>query len=118
MLAGQKPAGERAPHQDGELLVDGDGNEFVLRFARLQRVVNLLRHEGDAAVPARHLHCLHRVPAGPVRTADVAHLARAHEAIERLHRLLERGKAVPLMYLIKVDDVGAQPLEARLALAD
>ena len=83
------------------------GNEFVFGFARLQRIVNLLRHERDAAIAARDLHRFHHVPAGPVRAADVAHLARAHETVERLHRLLERGQAVPLMHLIKVDDVGA-----------
>ena len=94
------------------------GNELVFGFARLQRVVNLLRHEGDAAVAARDLHRLHHVPAGIVRAADVAHLAGAHEAVERLHRLFERRQAVPLMHLIEVDDVGAQALEARLAFAD
>src|ERR1700722_16822484 len=118
MLAGQKAAGDRAPHEDSELLIEGDGNEFVFGLARLERVMKRLRHEWDAAVAARDLHRLHHVPAGPVRTADVAHLARAHETVERLHRLLERSQAVPLMHLIEIDDIGAQTLEARLACAN
>ena len=58
------------------------------------------------------------MPAGVVGAADVAHLARAHEVVERLHRFLERRQAVPLMDLVEVDDVGAQALQARLAGAD
>src|ERR1700722_13400086 len=66
MLAGQQSSCDRTPNEDSELLVEGDGKEFVFGFARLQRVVNLLRYEGYAAVAARDLHRLHHVPAGPV----------------------------------------------------
>ena len=118
VLARQQAAGERAPHQHAELLVDRDRDQLVFGLARLQRVVDLLRHERDAAFAARDLERLHHVPAGEVGAADVAHLARAHERVERLERLLERRQPVPLVDLIEVDDVGAQPLEARFAGAD
>src|ERR1700734_2125226 len=118
MLAAEEPTGDRAPHKNAKLLIDGDGNELVFGLARLQRVVDLLRHERHAAVAARDLHRLHHVPAGVVRAADVTHLAGAHETVERLHRLFERGQAVPLMHLVEVDETGAETPEARLAFAD
>src|SRR6185437_15788128 len=55
---------------------------------------------------------------GPVRAADVTHFPRAHERVERLHRLLKGRQAVPLMDLIEVDDIGPEALQARLAFAD
>ena len=68
-----------------------------------------LEHQRDTAVATRDLHRLHHVPAGPVRAADVAHLAlfAAHEAVQRLHThththtLLERRQTIPLMHLIE-----------------
>ena len=38
--------------------------------------------------------------------------------VERVQRLLERRLAVPLVELVEVDPVGAEPLEARLAGGD
>src|SRR5580698_10931187 len=84
MFARKQASRDRAPDEDSELLIERDGKEFVFGFARLERVVNLLRHEGYAAIATRDLHRLHHVPARPVGTADVAHLARAHETVERL----------------------------------
>ena len=49
VLAGQQPAGQRAPDQDADALVDGDRHQLVLGLARLERVVDLL---ADKALPA------------------------------------------------------------------
>ena len=51
-----------------------------------------------------------------LEAADVAHLARADEGVERLQRLLQRREPVPLVRLVEVDVVRAQAPEARLAL--
>src|SRR4051812_9500543 len=45
VLAGEQPAGDRAPDQNAEALVDRDRHELVLSLARLKRVVDLLADE-------------------------------------------------------------------------
>jgi hypothetical protein len=55
------------------------------------------------------------MPAGKVRQADIADLARPDEAVESLKGFFERSLAVPLVQLIEIDTVGAKPLEACLA---
>ena len=56
--------------------------------------------------------------AGIVRAADVAHLAGAHEIVERAHRLVDRRARVEGVHLVEVDDVGLQAAEAFFAGAD
>ena len=51
---------------------------------------------------------------GEIRAADVAHLAGAHEIVERAQRLLDRGERVGPVDLVEVEPVGLQPLQARL----
>ena len=42
---------------------------------------------------------------------DVAGLPRAHDVVQRLHRLLDRRVRVPAVDLVEVDVVGAQPAQ-------
>src|SRR5262249_10183864 len=48
------------------------------------------------------------------RAAEEAHLALSHQIIERAQGFLDRGLRVRAMQLVKVDPIGAQPLQARL----
>src|SRR5262249_52374667 len=118
MLAGEETAGERAPHQDAEALVERDRYQLVFRLARLQRVVDLLAYEALAMLALADAERLHEMPAGIVRAADIADEAAPDQAVEGFQRFLQRRLAVPLMDLVEIDDVGAQPLQARLAGAD
>src|SRR5262249_26078998 len=49
-----------------------------------------------------------------IRAAQEAHLALPHQIIERAQRFLDRGLRVRAMQLVKVDPIGAQPLQTRL----
>ena len=53
VLAGQQAAGQRAPDQHAEALVDGQRHQLVLGLAGLQRVVDLLADEAGQARRAR-----------------------------------------------------------------
>ncbi len=118
VLARHQAAGQRAPHEDADALVDRDRHQLVLRVARLERVEDLLGHEALVAVPVGHGERLHQLPAAVVRRAHVADLAVAQERVERLQRLVERRLAVPLVHLVEVDVVGPEPPQARLARGD
>ena len=58
-------------------------DELVLGLPRLERVVDLLRHEPREAVPVGDAERLHQVPGRPVRDADVADLPGPDQRIER-----------------------------------
>ena len=52
--------------------------------------------------------------AAQFETPDVAHQPLAHQLVERLDRLLDRGDRVGAVDLVEVDMVELQPLQARL----
>ena len=47
-----------------------------------------------------------------VAAADLEHLARAHQLVERAERLLERRRRVGKVQLVQVDAVGAEAAQA------
>src|SRR5262249_57701456 len=49
-----------------------------------------------------------------IRAAGEAPVALPHQIIERAQRFLDRGLWVRAMQLVKVDPIGAQPLQTRL----
>ena len=118
VLARQQAAGQRAPDQQPEALVDRGRDDLVLGLARLQRVVDLVGDERLVVVDAGDAERLGHLPARVVRAADVADLAVPHERVERAQRLLERRLAVPLVDLVEVDPVRAEPAQAVLAGLD
>ena len=118
VFAGEQAAGEWAPDEHAEPLVNCRGHELVLGLTCLQRVVDLLTDKALVAAAGAYPEGLQELPAGVVRAADVADLAGTDEAVERLERFLERGLAIPLVHLIEVDVVGAEPAQARLARLD
>ncbi len=115
VLTGQQAAGQRAPDQNAQALVDRQRDQLVLGLAGLQRVVDLLADELRQAQPLGRAQCLHQLPRGVVGGADVTDLARGDQPVQRVQRLLKRGLAVPLVHLVKVDVVGAQAAQAGLA---
>ena len=60
-LARQQPAGQRAPDQDADTLVERERDQLVLGVARLQRVVDLLADERwqalRSAMPSAFISC-------------------------------------------------------------
>src|SRR5690606_12762727 len=118
LLAGEQAAGERAPDQDADLLVEAERYQFVFGFARVQGVVDLLRDEALLVAGVGDPERLHQVPGGVVGAAHIAHLTLADQGVERFHRLLERRLPVPFVHLVEIDDVGFQALKALLAFAD
>src|SRR6185312_13134526 len=118
VLAGEQPAGERTPDQDTEPLVEAGRNELVFRFARLQRVIDLLADEARLVPCIGYGHRIHDVPAGIVGAADIAHLAGTLQRIQRIDRLLDRRLAVPFMDLVEIDGLAPQTLQAFFARLD
>jgi hypothetical protein len=90
----------------------------VLGFPRLERVVDLLRHEPGKPIPVGDAERLHQVPGRPVRDADVADLPGLDQRVERREGLLERGPSVPAVHLQEVDVVGPEPPQAALTARD
>jgi O-acetylserine/cysteine efflux transporter len=118
VLAGQQPAGQRAPDQDAEPLVDGERDQLVLGLAGLQGVVDLLADKTPQAKAVGGAQRLHQLPRGVVGGADVPHLARPDEVVQSVQRLVQRGPAVPLVHLVQVDVISAQAAQAGLAAGD
>ncbi len=85
---------------------------------RLERVVDLLGREPLVAAAVGHRERLHQLPAGVVRRRQVAHLPRRDQRVERGQGLLEPGLPVPLVHVVDVDVVGAEPAQAGLAAGD
>ena len=56
------------------------------------------------------------MPAGEVGTGDVADFAGVDEGVERIQRLLDGREAVEAVHVVDVNVVGAQSLEAGVAL--
>ena len=73
-----------------------------------QIVVGLNRTvAGQPALIARPQR-LHQPPGGIVATADIAHFALPHQAIQRLQRLVDWGFCVIRMCLVQVDGIALQ----------
>ena len=107
-LAGEPAPAERAPDHRADALVERQRHQLPFVIAAEQRVIGLVRDVARKAVALRDRERLHQVPAGEVRAADVADLARAHQLVERGQRLLDRRVGVEAVQLEEVDVVGAE----------
>ena len=117
-FAGEKSAGKRAPDQEPEPLILDQRNRLALELASSQRIVRLRAPEALEMLLPRHRQRLHQLPGGQIRAADVAHLAGAHEIVERAQRVFDVRQRVGAVNLIEVDVVGAEPLQARFDRLD
>src|SRR5262245_44373291 len=112
VLTAQEPAGEWTPHHYTDARIRAERHELVLEIAADKRVVNLRCSELAPAMSALHADCLRGEPGRPIRKADVAYLAVAHQILERFDRLLDRGQHVDLVHQVDIDVVGAKTREA------
>ena len=80
--------------------------------------MDLLADEPAEASPLSDAERLHQLLASVVGAADVADLARADQVVEGGQGLVKGRLAVPLMHLVQVDAVSAQPPQAGLTFAD
>ena len=83
-----------------------------------ERILDLQRDERRPRLPlGQHLGLRH-LPRRRVGYADVAHLAGAHQVVERAHRLVDRRELVPGVHPVEVDVVGLQAAQRLLARGD
>ena len=113
-LAGQEAFAQRSPDQRADVLIERQRHQFVLRLAGLRRVVDLLADRLDHAMRLGLAERLHHLPAGVVGRAPIAYLAAGDQMMHRLERLLDGSDAIPVVQLVEVDVIGAQPLETGL----
>ena len=112
-VAGEKAARERAPRDHADALRAHERHHLALFLAIDQVVVVLHRRRSASAVPIGEIaSTLRELPRVHGRRADVARLARAHDVVERLERLLDRRLRVEAMDLVEVDVVDAEPAQA------
>src|SRR6185369_669718 len=115
---GQHAARERKVVRHADAVLDAERLETLFDVAVQQVVVVLRRDELREAVLLRREMRLAQLPREQVGRADVAHLAGAHQVVQRPQRLLDRRAAVGPVQLVQVDVVGFQALQAGLAGAD
>ena len=84
------------------------------QYGRISRLHAAVEHVPAVLhdVDAPHGHARLDLLELEVREADESDLAFAHDVVERLHRLLERGQAVGPVHEVDVDVVGAEVLQA------
>ena len=104
--AGQQPEGERPVRHDPDALLLAVREDLALHPA-IEHVPAVLRD-----VDATDAHAGFDVCLLEVRHTDEAGLARLHDVVERLHRLLERRLAIGPVHDVDVDVVGTELLEA------
>src|SRR3954447_5843313 len=106
-VAGKEAAGERAPGQHGDPLIDALRDHLPLLLAVDEVVVVLHGHEARGRDGLR----LGELPGEHAARADVSRLACADHVVQRFHRLLDRSPRVPAVDLVEVDVVEAEPLQ-------
>ena len=89
-------------------------HDLALQVAPDHGVVGLQRGDPRQPAPLGDPLRLGHPPRRPVRHADVAHQALAHQLVQRLHGLLDRRGPVGAVDLVEVDMVELQPPQARL----
>src|SRR5690348_2342703 len=114
-VAGEKAARERTPRDDADALVDAERNHLALFLAVDQIVMVLHRDEAMPTPFAGHVERFAELPCRHAAGAEVAHLARAHQRVERLERFLDRSFEVPSVDLVEVDEIGLEPAQRRVA---
>ena len=75
-------------------------------------------HEAVPAVLARHVQRLGKLPRRHAAGAQIAHLAGAHQRVQRIERFFERGGRVPAVNLVQVDVVHVEPPQRIFARLD
>ena len=113
-LAAEQAAGQRAPDHQAQPFAGQHRHDLAFQVAPGHRVVGLQRFEARQAQPLGDAQRLDDLPGRPVGDADVAHVALAHQLVERAHGLLDRRGRVEAVDLVQVDVLELQPLQAGL----
>ena len=90
VLAREQPARQREERQHPDAEAAARGDDVVLDPPVDQGVLVLRRHHAGPAIRARGPVGVRDLPSGEVRAADVAHLPRGHEVVERAQGLVDR----------------------------
>ena len=102
-------SGKYGQELDPETPALGQDVALGLAMSRLSSFCTLT----NCAAPGSHAAArLAQLRGREVRAADFAHLARAHEILERAERVRDRHGRIGLMQLIEIDSVGAQAAQA------
>ena len=107
-VAGEPAARERAPRDGADALVAAQREHLPLLLAVEQVVVVLHRDEAAPAVDVLQVQRLRELPRPHRGRPDVAGLARLHDVVQRLERLLDRRAVVPAVNLVEVHVVHAE----------
>ena len=108
VLPAERAALERPPRRDTEAELARHRDKFLLDGTLEQRILDLQPDERRPAAKTRGHVRLSDLPRRRIRHADVAHLTRAHEILERRHRFLNRRVDVPVVEPVEIDVVGLQ----------
>ena len=112
VFAGEKSAGERAPHHHAEALILDHRHDLALEFASRDRVIGLHRLEAREPALVGNAERLHDLPGGEVRAADRVDETAAHAIVERAQGLLERRYGVEAVDLIEIHMIEPEPFQA------
>ena len=115
-LAAQQTAGERAPHQNAQTLIECDRHDLALELSSRNRIVRLDALEAIPSFALGDAQRFHDLPRGVIRYADVAHLAGPYEIFERAQRLVQRRHLVHAVDLIEIDVIEAEAAQAGVNL--
>ena len=110
----EKPARERAPHEEAEVLADAQRHDLVLHVTTDERVVHLHRRDRRPLPGALPTDGVRDLGGGEVAHAVVAHEPTVDEVVERAQRLLDSHRPVGPVQLEQVDVVDVEPAQTGL----
>ena len=109
--AGEHAAGEGAPGEAADLLVEAEGDHLALFFAVDEVVVVLHGDEAGEVVGLLEVEHLVELPGVHAGGAEVEGLACLHDIVEGFAGLFDGGVGVEAVDLVEVDVVDAEALE-------
>ena len=114
-VAGKEASGQRTPRNERHALVNTQRIHLPLFLAIDQIVVVLHGHETVPALFLGFIEGLGKLPSRHATRAQIAHLATAHEAIQRLQGFFNRSGKIPAVDLIQVDIIHLETTQGMLA---
>jgi hypothetical protein len=111
VLAREQAAGDGVVGDDGDPLLQAQGEELTLDLAEEQVVTGLHRVEPDQAPRLAATDGASHAVGQPVRHAGIPGLAAPHHRVECVQHLVERRCWIVGVELVEVDVVGAEPAQ-------
>jgi len=110
-VGGEEAARQRRVRDQADALLVAEAVHLLLLFASDEIIEVLHRNRPRVSLPVGDHDHLRELVGGHGRAADVAHLARLNDLVERVHRLLDRRVRIEAMELVDVDVIGLQALQ-------